>query len=358
MLQKLLPLYRYFPAALIVLFLSFFGWFAFRYIPIVDDFLFLSFMKEKSISEAAFVLYDNFNGRLASHFFLCTVFEIFNAHTGLFFIYHFTLLAAWIFALAKFLQHYLQTFRGIGLSFKRALFYSAFTTAFFFFFFFEGRVEAWFWVSATGVHLTSLILALAGFAILFDREKAAVKNLLSLVIFFLTGGFSESYALMYIVLLGVTGWYILKKKPANVSLLNLIFPLSGLVAALLINISSPGIHARLGWLPQFDILQSLKNTLHSLALPLLRWKHLPFKIALLVCLILYAKYKTGNWFRPGKIFWENSLLLLAIITVSFALPCYLLSDVVPDRAASLAYLLGVLFLFDQVIFRQEKISQA
>jgi hypothetical protein len=95
-----------------------------------------------------------------------------------------------------------------------------------------------------------------------------------------------------------------------------------------------------------------KNTAHSLALPFLRLKHLPFKIALIVGLLLYAKWKYNAELKPERGFYITAAWLLGFIALSFFLPCFLLSDVVPDRAASLAYLAGVFFLFDQFILKK------
>jgi hypothetical protein len=336
------------------LLLAFYGWFAFHYRPIVDDFLFMQVMKERSVFDAAVYFFDNFNGRMASHFYLATLFRVFGGREQLFFIYHFFLLAAFISTLAFALKNFVRACRKTCISFQHAFFYSAFVTAFYFFFFFEGRVEVWFWVSATGVHLVSMILALAGFAVLYSEWKAAWKTTASFACFFIAGGFSESYAILYAVLL----FFILlngrRTKEKLIPPVSLILALSGLMLAVLLNVASSGITNRLGWLPEFNLVQALKNTLHSLALPVLRLKHLPFKIALVTGLFLYVKLRFGVSMQAGNFPWKKAGLLLGFITLSFFLPCYLLSDIVPDRAAALAYFAGVVFLFDALVFSSKE----
>jgi hypothetical protein len=344
-------LLRYFPLSLVSLFLGFFGYFAWNYHLIVDDFQFQTIISQKSIYSASIFYYENFNGRLASHFFLFSVFRIFQGHENLFFIYHFLMLAGFVFSLAHFLRNYLESFRNKIISFRQSLYWSLFITAFLFFFFFEGRVELWFWISATGVYLISFILVLNAFAFALRKNQTKISILLSTILFFLAGGFSESYALMYLMILSGIAFFIYKKQllPKN-NLLALFFGMLVLIGALIINISSPGIHNRLGWLPEFRFLHALKNTLHSLAFPFLRYKHLPFVAALTGIFFLFSHFIFSKTAETRKINYSKMILLLFFISISFFIPCYLLTDVVPDRAASLGYFVGVLFLFDQFIF--------
>lgn len=351
-------LLRYFPPTLIILMLGSFSYFAWNYKLIVDDFQFQSLMKEKTVLDAANYLYDGFNGRMASHLFLCSIFKIFRGAENLFFIYQFLMLGGFLVALARFLKSYLETFRNKLLTTKEALFYSAFITAILFFFFFAGRVELWFWISATGVYLISLIIALLAFAMLLNKYQNWKTILRSSLLFFLAGGFSESFAVMYLLILSTLFLFSLKKDSIlKKQLLAIGLGMLGIIAALLFNVLSSGIHNRLGWLPSFHLPQAFRNTIHSLAFPILRLKHLPFGIALLVLFLGYAHFHFPKKTFPKYIFLKQGMFVLLFISISFFIPTYLLSDIVPDRAASLGYLAGILFLFDYFIFRSDGFPQ-
>ncbi len=351
--ENLQNILRYFPPALIILMLVLFSYFSWNYKLIVDDFQFQTVMKEKSILNAAVFFYDGFNGRMASHIFLCSVFRIFQNKENLFFIYHFIMLSGFVISLAHFLKKYLETFRNNLLTNKKAIYWSAFITSFLFFFFFAGRVELWFWVSATGVYLISFIISLNAFAFALNKNQNAKTIIFSLILFFLVGGFSESFALMYLLILLSLFIFALKKNSIiKKNIISIGLGILGIVGALLINVLSPGIQNRLGWLPSFRIQQAIINTIHSLAFPILRYKHLPFVIVLIGLFLLY----TNGFSRKAvsKItFWKKGLMILVFIIISFFIPSYLLSDVVPDRAASLGYFIGVLFLFDHFLLRNE-----
>src|ERR1041385_77832 len=219
---------RFFPAALIFLFLVFFGYFAWNYKLIADDFQFEAILREKSVFSSAIFYYNNFNGRLASHFFLFVVFKIFLGKENLFFIYHFIMLGGFVFSLAHFLKNYLESFRNKVISFLQSIYWSIFISAFLFFFFFAGRVELWFWISATGVYLISLIIALNAFSLILGKNQTVFSISLSAILFFLAGGFSESYACMYVLVL--TGILFLMLKNKLLSKKHLPGILSGLIA--------------------------------------------------------------------------------------------------------------------------------
>lgn len=353
---KLKNLLCFFPHVLIFLFIVFFSYFAWNYLLIVDDFQFQEIIRNtNSITSSSIYYYENFNGRLASHFFLFLVFRIFQRHENLFFVYHFFMLAGFVFSLTHFLQHYLASFREKIISFKQSIYWSLFISAFLFFFFFAGRTELWFWISATGVYLISFILALNAFALILRKNQTKISILLSTALFFLAGGFSESYALMYLLILTALLFYIYKKQSLSKKHLPaVILGILVLIVALVINVLSPGIHNRLGWLPEFRFLYAIKNTVHSLLLPFLRYKHFPFVAVLTGIFFLFSCFVFQKTDDIRKIIYTKAFLVLLFISISFFIPCYLLSDIVPDRAASLGYLVGVLFLFDQFIFLSQK----
>ncbi len=275
----------------------------------------------------------------------------------LLFLYRFIMLFVFIISLGHLLRNYLSAFRQKTISLSKSLFFATFITAFLFFFFYYGNFEVWFWVSSTGVYLISLILAMNGFALLLSEKQSTGKIFLATVAFFLAGGFSESFAVMYVLMLLYFGYNITKKHPFFLRRRwTLVFSLIAIIGALLINIFSGGAQGRLELLGDFRFLYAIKNTLHSLAFPILRYNYLWISIGITICLFLYANIHFPIRFIL-KHFAIKSFTMLLFIAISFFIPCYLLSDIVPDRAASLGYLAGVLFLFDYFIFRSDSFGR-
>jgi hypothetical protein len=347
-------LLRFFPFALVASMLALFGYYAFHCPWLADDYEFQIALQHRNIPEASQYFYRAFNGRLASHFFLNSVIYLFRNSEGLLFIYRFATLFAFIASLAFLLRNYLAAFRQTIISVTRALFFSAFITAFLFFFFFPAKVEVWFWISATGVYLISLIIAMNGFALLLSAKQSVFKFVLILFLFFLAGGFSETYAIMYIIVLAgiLTRFY--KKADFSKQKIAAFFALAGIITGLAINLSSGGTENRLEMLPGFYFLYAIKNTVHSLAFPFMNYKQLAIEILLVAGLLLYAHFYFPVVRAGFTYFLKRAIVALLFIAASFFLPCFILSDIVPDRAATLGYFAGILFLFDYFIFRSGK----
>jgi hypothetical protein len=347
-------IFHCFPIALIFLMLGFFGFFAWHYKLIADDFNFIGAIRGRSVLSTSLFFYSNFNGRFFSHLFLCAVFRFISEKEILIFLYRFMLLALFIFSLAHFLKNYLETIRGKFISVKQAFFWSAFITAFLFFFYFTGKLELWFWISATGVYLISIILALNAFAFILNKNRTWNNTSASFLLFFLAGGFSESFAVMYLLIMISLEYRILRDNSfSSIHISTIHSGIFALMISLIINLCSGGIHNRLGNLPHFGFLYAFKNALHSMAFSVLHYRFLPFEILLLVIFILYANTQFSKINFSLKHFFLKSVPLIIFIFVSFYIPCYLLSDIVPDRAASLGYLVFVLFLFDYFIFSRD-----
>jgi hypothetical protein len=347
-------LLRFFPPTLILTMFVCFGYYALHYKWLMDDFTFRETLKEMGIVDASLMFYKNFNGRLASHFYLLIVFKLFTNHVELLFIYRTLLLFAFIISLAHFLKNYLETIRRKIIPLSQLLFFSAFITAFLFFFFFAGRLELWFWISSTGVYLISFIIGMNAFALVLAKKQNTLNFILSILLFFLAGGFSESYAVMYIALLLYLDFKIIRKDvQLSTHKATVNFALLGIIAGILINLFSGGVHNRLGELPHFGFFYALKNTAHSIAFSFLRWKYFLLEALLIITFLFYAHFLFPKPNAGLKYFLKRSFLVIIFISVSFFIPCYLLSDIVPDRAAAIGYFAGVLFLFDYFIFRSD-----
>ncbi len=349
-------LLRIFPLVLILAMIGGFTYYSFHVPFMLDDFAFRTAMDEKGILENVSFFYKTFNGRFSSHFFLCTVIDIFNRHESLLFIYRFTMLFLFVISLAHLIKNYLRVFRNKTIDLFQSYFWSAFITSFLFFFYFAGRIELWFWISSTGVYLISLIIGMTAFSLLLSEKSSKWKLILVAILFFLIGGLSESYAIMYLIILlflalkHIRNNAFIKKNKFNFRLV-----LTFLILGLILNLISVGSHNRLNQLQEFAFPYAFKNTLHSLAFVFLRYKYFLLELGLTLTLILFSQFHYPKNFQGWKHFFYTSFIVFIFIFISFLMPCYILSDIVPDRAAAFGYFAGVLFLFDYFIFRSNLI---
>lgn len=349
--QKISPFILLFPFVLASAMIGYITNASFHYSWMLDDHVFRETLHEKNISDAGFYFFHNSNGRLFSHFYLFTVFTIFKSVNFLF-IYHLFLVCEFVLALSLLLKNYSERFYLSAFTFKQAFFYAVFITAFFFFLFFIARIESWLWISSTGVYLISLIIAMHAFALVLAEKQSTAKTILALLLFFIAGGFSESFAIMYLMALLWLDFKIIRKDKRFEKLKIITnFSLAGSVSGILLNLFSSGAGNRLDSLQQFNFLYSLKNTAHSLLMPFLNLKYLAGDLLLIAALLAYAWCSVKDLkidFKPAL---RRFIPVLLFIACSFFLPCYVLSDIVPLRAASLGYFVFVLFLFDEFIFR-------
>ncbi|MGQ0829967.1 MAG: hypothetical protein ACT4ON_16390 [Bacteroidota bacterium] len=329
----------------IVTFFSIFSFETFNYELIKDDAWFVDLLSDKGVGEVVVHSYLNVNGRWFSHLWDSFVFKLFFHHNHLFFIYHFFLLACFILSLALFLRVFFQKQYSVIISYSRSLLLSISLTAFFFFFFFEGRVEVWYWVTATGVHLLSLIALLVVISYCIKNELKVTEIILLIVSAMAIGGMSESYAIMSLIALII----IALKKRAS---FKKTYMIAGLILlSLLVNILSSGLQSRLSMLPDFNFLLAVRNTIHSMLLPFIRYQYLPLKVAMLILTYLLA-LRIGNLsllkkekFLFGH-FLRQLLIVISIIAFSFFVPCFLLTDIIAYRMESWGYLCFLLFIFN------------
>jgi hypothetical protein len=126
---------------------------------------------------------------------------------------------------------------------------------------------------------------------------------------------------------------------SNINRPNIIIAITCIAFSLAINISSGGYEGRMNGLPAFNLYQSVKNTIHSFLMPFLDYLYLPIFLGALVIYILFLKRRTHHYSKRTLWVFAVAALLCAI---SFFLNCFLLSDVVPARAALWAYTLAIL----------------
>jgi hypothetical protein len=348
---SLLPVVKLLPYVLVSAMIGYLAHASRHYHWMLDDNTFREFLGEKNIADASFYFFHHANGRLFSHFYLCSVFSIFKT-TEFLFVYHLLLPAEFALALSLLLKNYSARFYAHPFTNQQSFFYAAFITAFFFFLFFIGRIETWLWISSTGVYLISLILGMHAFALVLSKKRSGFRTFLAVLLFFIAGGFSESFAIMFLIALLWLDFGILKKE-RRYERLKLItnFSAAGSVGGILFNLFSNGAINRLDSLKQFDFMYSVKNTIHSLLLPFLNMKYAAGDLLLVIALFVYGYFTVSNFRIDTKTLTAKFIPVLLFIACSFFIPCYVLSDIVPVRAASLGYFVFTLFLFDRLIFR-------
>lgn len=346
------PLLLFLSMAFIVLFVYFSDVYSQK--PLDDDRMFETVMDTSSVSEAAFFYYHHVNGRLASHFVTCAVFKAIKFQPLFYVAVNILFLLLFVLALWFLLKQYLERYRSKSAASRNPLLMAFLITVFFYYFFFEGRIEVWYWVSSTSVYITSYVLAFLGFGLLIGHYANGIRYSVPPLLFFLSGGFAESNALLYVMVLFAMIW--LHRKQGWARLLPYGLSIAAIAGGLLINGLSGGLTSRLGWLPEFDFLYALKNTFHSMALPLIRLAFLPVKLALIALLVFYARQYSGKWSFDKKMLFEKFAWLFVFAFVSFYFSSVLLSDIVPNRAASAIYLLGTLLLFDYFVFSPTKMD--
>jgi hypothetical protein len=309
-----------------------------------DDHWFHDIFTKNGFTKSYVLLYSEINGRwfsnLAELLFLYPVLFWF---PGLFLV-RVLILLLFIRGLELFISEFIYNRFRKTMSDTLVRLIAIFCTALLFFVFWEGRVEVWFWLSSLCSHLLSLSLMLWLFGFLLKENARTIEKCMIVFISAVLGGMSETYALMCLLLLLI---FFLK---GMTSLRRTVLPFTVMLLSVLLNVCSPGARARLGVLPDVDILQALKNSIHSMLLPVIAFYYIPLKLLIVSLAVLFGRLlrdKLGLADSPISLrhFLPELLLVLALIFVSYFIPCLLLSDIVADRMQSFAYLLFLLFVF-------------
>jgi len=338
---------------LCVVFAGMFVYFSWAYADklLADDLWFEHVADNNNFSDAAMLFYQNVNGRLVSHYFTCAVFEVISHRPALYVVFNVLLLIAFIVSLRFLLKNYLQRFYPQSALRNKLTALAIVMTAFYYYFFFEGRIETWYWVSSATVYIASLIAAMFAFGFLIGQYPNKIQYTVPPLLFFMAGGFSETNAVLYVLLMLLYLFY--NKHLFSNKAIPYYFCMIGIAGGLVINLLSGGLQSRLGWLPEHDFLYAFKNALHSMVVPFLRLKHLPFKIIFIALLLIYVKHYYGRISVNIKSVKFKLAGFLIICFIALYITCYLLSDISPDRAMSVLYWLFVFLLFDVFVFSGE-----
>ncbi|HXU26707.1 MAG TPA: hypothetical protein VN698_05690, partial [Bacteroidia bacterium] len=242
---------------------------------------------------------------------------------------------------------YLKTFIGREVSVLKSVLFAFVFTATIYFLLFVGRQEIWAWVSSANNHLLSVILCVLLFSLLLQENKSGLKTTIVFLLAAAIGGLNEVNATCCV--LSIVGLFLLQQfyyPQLKLSKANMAMAVIIIVASLLINVISGGYESRMNGLPNFTLPQSIKNTVHTFALPVMQYKLLVLRLFALLTFLFFidTNFSTLKLNKRDKII---TCVILAIVAVSFFLHCYILSDIVPARGEVWSYtlLLFVLYSF-------------
>lgn len=295
-----------------------------------DDLFFTAQVKEKGIYNAVSFFYAEQNGRLAAHILCCWVYALGLKWSGIFYVWTAVITGGLIVMLRNAVKHISVAITGISYS-RSDLWITAllcFTLITFSFKTITG--EAIFWIAGSMVHTVPILLMLAGIGFVLKRnhKKVVAANVAMFILFFVAGGFSEATLLTALVTVFI--FLIVYFKKDTTLRLRLLVVFLGLVAALLVNMLSPGVEVRLAQLPDFRFWQAVKNTLH--AFWLIADDSGIVGMIILMRFVLNLAVRDVAPFHVWKAYLPWSLVATAMGFLHLFITCWLLSDVAPPRA--------------------------
>jgi hypothetical protein len=87
-------------------------------------------------------------------------------------------------------------------------------------------------------------------------------------------------------------------------------------------------------LQDFTLPQAIKNTVHTFALPIMQYNLILLRVCVIILFLLFIETNFSSFQKiKPKIF----IGALFIVSVSFFLHCYILSDIAPPRGEIWAY---------------------
>jgi hypothetical protein len=343
-------LFKYFlPAAMVAGFLCFFFYDALHYIANLDDSFNDEYVSKMGAIDAAKLFFSNINGRWFSHIVTAIGFHFLKSNYTYYAFYVTGMMLLFVIAISVLHKIYSKTFLSEEVSFLKSILFAFVFTATLYFLLFVGRQEIWAWVSSANNHLLSVILCILLISLLLQENKSSIKTIIVFLLAAAIGGLNEVNATCCV--LSVVGLYFLQRlyySQLKLSWANMIMAAIIIMASLSVNAFSGGYESRMNSLPNFTLLQSIKNTIHTFALPAMQYKFIVLRLFALLTFLFFidtdfSKLKLN---RNDKII---AFAVLAIIAVSFFLHCYILSDIVPSRGEVWGYTLLLFVLYAFVI---------
>jgi hypothetical protein len=295
-----------------------------------DDVFFTTQVKENGMYNAVTFFYSEQNGRLAAHILCCWVYALGLKWSWIFYVWTATLICGMILSLRNAAKHISLSITGISYSGKDLWIIGLLFFAFLLASFNTITGEALFWIAGSLVHTVPILLMLAGIGFVLKRNTIpGIKSCGGMfLLFFVAGGFSEATLLTALITIFI---FLIAyfKKDATLRL-RLLVVFFGLLAALLVNVLSPGVEVRLAQLPDFRFWQAVKNTLHSFWLIVVDSGMVGMII--LMRFVLNVAVRDVAPFEVWKPYLPWSLVATAMGFLHLFITCWLLSDVAPPRA--------------------------
>ncbi len=201
-----------------------------------------------------------------------------------------------------------------------------------------GIEESWFWAGASSSYLGGLVTALAGLALVLPLTKSWIRILLASLCFFYSCSASEPFALMILLFLTVSIFFLAARKSRH-TLYRLLIPALAALSGFLFMILAKGTTDRWMAMPELDLLVKSK-----------RWAGAVVKFYLFhFPPLLLTSLLTGSFwiFISGNVrirfiekfnrgFREKTGWLLAtyltVMALSFLPSCYVMGEAGPLRS--------------------------
>lgn len=337
---------KYFlPATLVAGFLCSFFYGSVQWRLSLDDCFFDGITHHFGIGKSIALCYEIANGRWFSHVVSCIALYYAGHNCIAYTVVEFLFLIGFLASFAFFFKNYSTFFGHKKLSIAASIGASAIYTAALYFLLYPGRQEIWFWISSSANHLLSVMLTAVLFGLLLNASLPFARSFLVFIVAACVGGLNEINALCDILLMGGLLWLLKKYYPQiKTAQLNFALAIVAIVVSLAVNFFSGGYRMRMDGLPDFTLLQSIINTVHSFLIFFFNDTAIIFELSFLLVPIAIGTYLSK---RRILIFnKKNSVVFTAcfmLMCLSFFLHSYVLSDVVPPRGALWGYAL-LLFL--------------
>jgi hypothetical protein len=331
------------PVAMVAGFLCFFFYDALHYKTNIDDSFNDEYVSNFGVIESIKLFFSNINLRF-SHVITAPAFALLKHNYNYCAMYVTGMMLLFVTAISVLHNTYFQIFLKEDLRIQTSVVFAFVFTSTLYFLLFVDRQEIWAWVSSANNHLLSVIFCILLFSLLLQEKKCILKTA---GVFFLAaaiGGLNEVNAACCI--LCVLGLFLLHKfyypqLKINTSAMFLVIVV--ILASLSINALSGGYESRMNSLPHFTLPQSIKNTVHTFALPVMQYNLIILRLFALLTFLFFL----DTDFSKLKITKQDSRIilgLLIIIGASFFLHCFILSDIVPARGEVWGYTLLLFIL--------------
>jgi hypothetical protein len=333
------------PAAMVAGFLCFFFYDALHYKTNIDDSFNDEYVSKLGVVASIKLFFSNINGRWFSHVITAPTFAVLKHNYTYYAIYVTGMMLLFVASISILHKTYFKTFFKKDVGVKASVVFAFVFTATLYFLLFVGRQEIWAWVSSANNHLLSVIFCVFLFSLLLQENKSTFKTICVLFFAAAIGGLNEVNAVCCI--LSVCGLFLLHKfyyPQFKLNKVNMLLAVLVILASLSTNVFSGGYESRMNGLQNFTLPQSIKNTVHTFALPVMQYQLIVLRLFALFTFLFFLDTDFSK-IKPAKQAIRVALGLLVIISASFFLHCYVLSDIVPARGEIWGYTLALFVVF-------------